>query len=99
MIFLYFACLLPSIAFGSLNDENTRGAIGEFISFVLLKLISFVHLIPCVQNAILVTESSDSFYLQGEDKPKTMTEGCFSSYVHDFCRKPEKLITALGVII
>ncbi|NXP40459.1 S4A11 protein, partial [Leiothrix lutea] len=39
MIFLYFACLLPSIAFGSLNDENTRGAIGEFISFVLLKLI------------------------------------------------------------
>uniref|UniRef100_A0A8C8BN99 Solute carrier family 4 member 11 n=1 Tax=Otus sunia TaxID=257818 RepID=A0A8C8BN99_9STRI len=27
MIFLYFACLLPSIAFGSLNDENTRGAI------------------------------------------------------------------------
>uniref|UniRef100_S4RRA9 Solute carrier family 4 member 11 n=1 Tax=Petromyzon marinus TaxID=7757 RepID=S4RRA9_PETMA len=27
MIFLYFACLLPSIAFGSLNDINTRGAI------------------------------------------------------------------------
>uniref|UniRef100_A0A8C8RQQ8 Solute carrier family 4 member 11 n=1 Tax=Pelusios castaneus TaxID=367368 RepID=A0A8C8RQQ8_9SAUR len=27
MIFLYFACLLPSIAFGSLNDENTKGAI------------------------------------------------------------------------
>uniref|UniRef100_A0A674HZ15 Solute carrier family 4 member 11 n=1 Tax=Terrapene triunguis TaxID=2587831 RepID=A0A674HZ15_9SAUR len=27
MIFLYFACLLPSIAFGSLNDENTRGVI------------------------------------------------------------------------
>ncbi|XP_073442867.1 solute carrier family 4 member 11 isoform X8 [Dendrobates tinctorius] len=26
-IFLYFACLLPSIAFGSLNDENTRGVI------------------------------------------------------------------------
>lgn len=32
MIFLYFACLLPSIAFGSLNDENTGGAIGEFVS-------------------------------------------------------------------
>lgn len=29
MIFLYFACLLPSIAFGSLNDENTEGVIGE----------------------------------------------------------------------
>ncbi|KAJ6658577.1 hypothetical protein lerEdw1_019965 [Lerista edwardsae] len=27
MIFLYFACLLPSIAFGSLNDENTSGVI------------------------------------------------------------------------
>uniref|UniRef100_A0A8C3S0Q7 Solute carrier family 4 member 11 n=1 Tax=Chelydra serpentina TaxID=8475 RepID=A0A8C3S0Q7_CHESE len=27
MIFLYFACLLPSIAFGSLNDENTGGVI------------------------------------------------------------------------
>ena len=36
MIFLYFACLLPSIAFGSLNDENTRGAIGKFIRFVYL---------------------------------------------------------------
>lgn len=28
-LFLYFACLLPTIAFGSLNDENTHGAIGE----------------------------------------------------------------------
>nr|XP_005997489.1 PREDICTED: sodium bicarbonate transporter-like protein 11 [Latimeria chalumnae] len=27
VIFMYFACLLPSIAFGSLNDESTRGAI------------------------------------------------------------------------
>ncbi|XP_063165670.1 solute carrier family 4 member 11 isoform X2 [Candoia aspera] len=27
MIFLYFACLLPTIAFGSLNDENTEGVI------------------------------------------------------------------------
>lgn len=42
MIFLYFACLLPSIAFGSLNDENTRGAIGKFILFVQLFLGSCV---------------------------------------------------------
>lgn len=28
-LFLYFACLLPTIAFGSLNDENTNGAIGK----------------------------------------------------------------------
>lgn len=79
MIFLYFACLLPSIAFGSLNDENTRGAIGEFISFVLLKFIRFVHLILCFQNVILVTESCDCFYLQRENNPKTTTEGLFSN--------------------
>lgn len=28
-LFLYFACLLPTIAFGSLNDEITYGVIGE----------------------------------------------------------------------
>lgn len=28
-LFLYFACLLPTIAFGTLNDENTKGAIGK----------------------------------------------------------------------
>lgn len=26
--FLYFACVLPNIAFGMLNDNNTNGAIG-----------------------------------------------------------------------
>ncbi|NXX64582.1 S4A11 protein, partial [Spizella passerina] len=61
MIFLYFACLLPAIAFGSLNDENTRGAIGEFISFVLLKLTSFVHLIPCIQNFIVLIVTHGCF--------------------------------------
>lgn len=33
-LFLYFACLLPTIAFGSLNDENTNGAIGEELGVV-----------------------------------------------------------------
>lgn len=28
-IFLYIAILLPAIAFGSLNDESTRGEIGK----------------------------------------------------------------------
>lgn len=28
-IFLYIAILLPAIAFGSLNDESTRGEIGR----------------------------------------------------------------------
>ncbi|PAV87728.1 hypothetical protein WR25_03764 [Diploscapter pachys] len=27
IVFLYFACLLPAIAFGVLNDDNTKGAI------------------------------------------------------------------------
>jgi hypothetical protein len=30
IIFLYFACLLPSIAFGVLNDDNTNGSISKF---------------------------------------------------------------------
>lgn len=29
-IFLYIAVLLPAIAFGSLNDESTRGEIGDY---------------------------------------------------------------------
>lgn len=29
-VFLYFACLLPSIALGVLNDGNTAGGISEF---------------------------------------------------------------------
>ena len=28
-LFLYFACILPAIAFGVLNDHNTHGNIGE----------------------------------------------------------------------
>lgn len=29
-LFLYFACILPSIAFGVLNSRNTKGQIGKF---------------------------------------------------------------------
>ena len=29
-LFLYFACILPSIAFGVLNGRNTKGQIGKF---------------------------------------------------------------------
>jgi sodium borate transporter 11 len=28
-MFLYFACVLPAIAFGVLNDHNTEGKIGK----------------------------------------------------------------------
>ncbi len=28
-LFLYFACILPAIAFGVLNDHNTHGKIGR----------------------------------------------------------------------
>ena len=30
VIFLYFACLLPAIAFGVLNDDNTKGGISKY---------------------------------------------------------------------
>lgn len=36
-IFLYIAILLPAIAFGSLNDESTRGEIG--IDFIFMSII------------------------------------------------------------
>lgn len=29
IFFLYFACILPTVAFGVLNDNNTQGAIGD----------------------------------------------------------------------
>ncbi|KAH8034708.1 hypothetical protein HPB51_000798 [Rhipicephalus microplus] len=32
IFFLYFACLLPTIAFGALNDTNTKGKIGECLT-------------------------------------------------------------------
>jgi sodium borate transporter 11 len=32
-IFLYFACILPSIALGVLNDNNTHGKIGNFLAW------------------------------------------------------------------
>lgn len=35
-IFLYIAILLPAIAFGSLNDESTRGEIGMGFFFTLI---------------------------------------------------------------
>ncbi|KAI4872226.1 hypothetical protein NFI96_012395, partial [Prochilodus magdalenae] len=46
-IFLYIAILLPAIAFGSLNDESTRGEIGlDWLLFLAL-------LLPDVQKTIV----------------------------------------------
>lgn len=45
-IFLYIAILLPYIAFGSLNDESTRGEIGK----VALSLTS------CTESTILISQ-------------------------------------------
>ncbi|XP_010000631.1 PREDICTED: sodium bicarbonate transporter-like protein 11 [Chaetura pelagica] len=60
MIFLYFACLLPSIAFGSLNDENTRGAIdvkktivGQCIGGLLYALFAGQPLVVLLTTAPL----------------------------------------------
>ncbi|XP_077136431.1 solute carrier family 4 member 11 isoform X6 [Ranitomeya variabilis] len=59
-IFLYFACLLPSIAFGSLNDENTRGVIdvqktiiGQGIGGVIYSLLSGQPLVVLLTTAPL----------------------------------------------
>ncbi|XP_044537732.1 sodium bicarbonate transporter-like protein 11 [Gracilinanus agilis] len=60
MIFLYFACLLPSIAFGSLNDENTKGAIdvqktiaGQSIGSLVYALFSGQPLVVVLTTAPL----------------------------------------------
>lgn len=42
-IFLYIAILLPAIAFGSLNDESTRGEIGMGFFFTLNLAHSMKH--------------------------------------------------------
>lgn len=48
IVFLYFACLLPAIAFGVLNDDNTNGSISEFpslyIGFLLLVEKEYLYL-------------------------------------------------------
>nr|XP_042132183.1 sodium bicarbonate transporter-like protein 11 isoform X2 [Peromyscus maniculatus bairdii] len=64
-LFLYFACLLPTIAFGSLNDENTNGAIdvqktiaGQSIGGLLYALFSGQPLV------ILLTTAPLAIYIQ-----------------------------------
>nr|XP_020019459.1 sodium bicarbonate transporter-like protein 11 isoform X1 [Castor canadensis] len=64
-LFLYFACLLPTIAFGSLNDENTDGAIGvqktvvgQSIGGLLYALFSGQPLV------ILLTTAPLAIYIQ-----------------------------------
>nr|XP_054530561.1 solute carrier family 4 member 11 isoform X12 [Pan troglodytes] len=64
-LFLYFACLLPTIAFGSLNDENTDGAIdvqktiaGQSIGGLLYALFSGQPLV------ILLTTAPLALYIQ-----------------------------------
>ncbi|XP_058049505.1 solute carrier family 4 member 11 [Ahaetulla prasina] len=60
MIFLYFACLLPTIAFGSLNDENTEGVIdvqksivGQCIGGLLYALFAGQPLVVLLTTAPL----------------------------------------------
>ncbi|XP_036101814.1 sodium bicarbonate transporter-like protein 11 isoform X1 [Molossus molossus] len=59
-LFLYFACVLPTIAFGSLNDENTNGAIdvqktvaGQSIGGLLYALFSGQPLVVLLTTAPL----------------------------------------------
>ncbi|XP_029449769.1 sodium bicarbonate transporter-like protein 11 isoform X2 [Rhinatrema bivittatum] len=60
MIFLYFACLLPTIAFGSLNDESTGGVIdvqktivGQCIGGLIYALFSGQPLVVLLTTAPL----------------------------------------------
>ncbi|XP_014437791.1 sodium bicarbonate transporter-like protein 11 isoform X2 [Tupaia chinensis] len=64
-LFLYFACLLPTIAFGSLNDENTDGAIdvqktivGQSIGGLVYALFSGQPLV------VLLTTAPLALYIQ-----------------------------------
>ncbi|XP_047602705.1 solute carrier family 4 member 11 isoform X1 [Lutra lutra] len=64
-LFLYFTCLLPTIAFGSLNDENTNGAIdvqktmaGQGIGGLLYALFSGQPLV------VLLTTAPLALYIQ-----------------------------------
>lgn len=43
-IFLYIAILLPAIAFGSLNDESTRGEIGKSEQTLNIQIRRLKHL-------------------------------------------------------
>ncbi|XP_006874917.1 PREDICTED: sodium bicarbonate transporter-like protein 11 [Chrysochloris asiatica] len=59
-IFLYFTCLLPTIAFGSLNDENTKGVIdvqktiaGQSIGSLFYALFSGQPLVVLLTTAPL----------------------------------------------
>ncbi|XP_048204847.1 solute carrier family 4 member 11 isoform X2 [Perognathus longimembris pacificus] len=64
-LFLYFACLLPTLAFGSFNDENTNGAIdvqktiaGQSIGGLVYALFSGQPLV------ILLTTAPLAIYIQ-----------------------------------
>ena len=47
IIFLYFACLLPAIAFGVLNDDNTNGLLSAFCSLARSPANSPTRLFAC----------------------------------------------------
>ena len=55
-MFLYFACVLPNIAFGMLNSNNTKGAIGEpvehFKRIACSSLCPLCHLSLCLSVSV-----------------------------------------------
>ena len=58
--FLYFACILPAIAFGILNDHNTNGKIGEAspLSNVILMCLCFRYILKaCKLISLLLIKS------------------------------------------
>ncbi|XP_004634378.2 sodium bicarbonate transporter-like protein 11 isoform X1 [Octodon degus] len=64
-LFLYFACLLPTIAFGSLNDENTNGAIDVQKTIMGQSIGGFLYAIFSGQPlVILLTTAPLAIYTQ-----------------------------------
>ena len=71
--FLYFACILPAIAFGILNDHNTNGKIGKVHSLSnVYVLICTIYFISMSYVSICLLPSKTFFFLHftnGSDKP------------------------------
>lgn len=66
IFFLYFACLLPTIAFGALNDTNTKGKIGDVRKCIISQTIGGLSfaLFGGQPLVILMTTAPLSLYIK-----------------------------------
>lgn len=66
IFFLYFACILPTIAFGALNDTNTKGKIGDVRKCIISQTIGGLSfaLFGGQPLVILMTTAPLSLYIK-----------------------------------